>query len=362
LWFALRKENLNTLQHIKRFALYYLPFVFIFAAFLYWRFFVARSLRYGIDVISPTEVASMTTLSELIATILDQWLTVSINAWLQIFQLPSLQDFGMRLMLLHSLILIAVLESWVYFSKQLTHSEEINSHVNSRLLILRLWLIVGFIAVLGAQIPFLLSHLTIKLQFPYDRFTLPFALGVSLLLAGVLEFIPNLTRRSLIAGLLAVLAIGFQIQTSFSFRADWNLVRYYLWQLSWRMPGLQPGTVLLSSDMPFQFSSDNSLTAPINWMYNPGSHSGPLQYLNWDLDVRTKTGQLTLVSGEPIRSDFRVTNFASTTDHMIVIAYRPPGCVRVLNPQYDEDIWVAPKSVTDASKITTLPILDIPYL
>src|SRR5581483_7573022 len=155
LWFALRKENLNTLQHIKRFALYYLPFVFIFAAFLYWRFFVARSLRYGIDVISPTEVASMTTLSELIATILDQWLTVSINAWLQIFQLPSLQDFGMRLMLLHSLILIAVLESWVYFSKQLTHSEEINSHVNSRLLILRLWLIVGFIAVLGAQIPFL---------------------------------------------------------------------------------------------------------------------------------------------------------------------------------------------------------------
>ncbi len=415
LWFALGKENPNVRQRIRKFAWYYLPFIFIFVVFLYWRFFIARSLRYGIDV-NAGEVASISTLGGLIATVLSQWLTVSVNAWLQIFQLPSAQDFGIRLILLYALILIAALEGWVYFSKRLADSERVSensksttpsSHSerseesqvfirrslfqnrdsslpavarsdinngfqkrsdeadvreNSNHFDLRLWLAIGFIAILGAQIPFLLSQLTIKLQFPYDRFTLPFALGVSLILAGGLELIPNLTRRSLIAGLLVALAIGFQIQTSFAFRADWNLVKYYLWQLTWRVPGLQPGTVLLSSDMPFQYSSDNSLTAPVNWIYNPGPHSGSMQYLNWDIDVRAKSGQLDLAPGQPVQSDFRVTTFTGTTDHAVVIAYQPPGCVRVLNPQYDQDLWVAPKSVTDAAKIQTLPFLDVPYL
>ena len=361
LWIALQKENTDVRQRLKRFVWYYLPFIFIFITFLYWRFFIARSLRYGIDV-NAGEVASISTWGGLIGTILNQWLTVVVNAWLQIFQLPNVQDFGIRLILLYALILIAAFEGWVYFSKRLAYSEETDSQENSNRFDLKTWLIIGFIAILGAQIPFLLSQLTIKLQFPYDRFTLPFALGVSLILAGVLELIPSLERRSLIAGLLVALAVGFQIQAGFSFRSDWNLVRYYLWQLSWRMPGLQPGTVLLSSDMPFQYSSDNSLTAPINWMYNPGSHSGPMQYLNWDIDVRTKSNQLTLAPGQSINSDFRVTNFSSTTDHVVVIAYQPPGCVRVLNPQYDQDLWVAPKSVTDAAKIQMLPFLDVPYL
>ncbi len=360
LWTALQKENADVRQRLKRFVWYYLPFIFIFIAFLYWRFFVARSLRYGIDV-NAGEIASISTLGGWIGTILNQWLTVSVNAWLQIFQLPAVQDFGVRLLLLYALILIAVLEGWVYFSKRLAYSEETGAQEKSNRFDLKSWLLFGFIAILGAQIPFLLSQLTIKLQFPYDRFTLPFALGVSLLLAGVLELIPNLTRRSLIAGLLAALAIGFQIQTGFAFRADWNLVRYYLWQLSWRMPGLQPGTVLLSSDMPFQYSSDNSLTAPINWMYDPGPHSESMQYLNWDIDVRTKSNQLALAPGRPISSDFRVANFSGTTDHVVVIAYQPPGCVRVLNPQFDEDLWIAPKSVTDAAKIQT-PFLNVPYL
>lgn len=361
LWFALQKEIPDVRQRSKSFVWYYLPFIIIFGIFLYWRFFIARSLRYGIDA-NAGELTSISTLGGLIGTIVSQWLTVSINAWLQIFRFPDAQDFGIRLTIVYSLILIAALEGWVYFSKRLARSEGNAPSENQSRHTLLPWFILGFVAILGAQIPFLLSRLTIKLQFPYDRFTLPFAPGIALLMAGALELIPNLTRRSLTAGLLAALAMGFQIQTSFAFRSDWNLVRNYLWQLSWRMPGLQPGTILLSSDMPFQFSSDNSLTAPINWMYNPGPQSGSMQYLNWDIDVRTKSGQFVPAPGQPIKSDFRVANFVGATDRAVVIAYQPPGCVRVLNPQYDRDLLVAPKSVTDAAKIQTLPFLAVPYL
>ncbi len=360
LWIVLENNGGDVRRRMKRWLEYYVPFVAIFALFLVWRFFISPSLRYGIDV-NPGDVSYFSTFGGFVGTVLSEWWTVSLAAWLQTIQLPDPQAFGVRLLLVYALIFFAALEGFIYFSKRLARSETFENENPDRP---RLWpwLVFGFVAILGAQIPFLLSQLTIKLQYNNDRFTLPFALGVALLLAAILEFIPNLTRRSLIAGLLVVLAIGFQIQTSFAFRTDWNLVRYYLWQLSWRMPGLQPGTVLLSSDMPFQYSSDNSLTAPINWMYNPGPHSGPMQYLNWDLDVRIKSSQFTLAPGKPITSDFRVTTFASTTDHVVVIAYQPPGCVRVLNPQYDQDLWVAPKSVTDVAKIQTLPFLDVPYL
>ena len=114
LWFALQKEKSDVRQRLKKFAWYYLPFILIFVLFLYWRFFIALSLRYGIDV-NAGEVTSISTFGGLAATILNQWLTVSVSAWLQIFQFPSAQDFGIRLILLYALILIAALEGWFYF-------------------------------------------------------------------------------------------------------------------------------------------------------------------------------------------------------------------------------------------------------
>ncbi len=361
LWIVLLENHEDSGKRLKNFILNYLPYLILFGLFVYWRFFIARSLRYGIDV-NPGEIASVSSLSGLIRTALDQWWTVSLAAWLSIFQIPDPQAFGMRLMLFYAMILLAVVEGLVYYSGRMSKAagdQAPDPMVRFKVLP---WLGIGLIALLGAQVPFLVSHLTIKLQFPFDRFTLPFALAISLLLAGVLELIPNAARRSLIAAILAALAVGYQIQTSYAFREDWNAVKYYLWQLSWRMPALKPGTILLSSEIPIQYSSDNSLTVPVNWMYDPGPHSGPMQYLNLDIEIRTKSGLLTLAPGTPVESDFRVTSFASTTDHAVVIAYQPPGCVRVLNPAYDGDLWVAPKSTTEAAKFQSLPFLQIPYL
>ena len=361
LWIVLKRDPLDNRERRKRLLSSYLPYIAVFALFLYWRFFVARSVRYGIDV-NPGDISSISSLAVLLGTILNQWITVSVNAWLQVFQSPDAQTFGIRLMILYVLILLCALEGWVYYSKRLARLDVLGGAEKQGRKQYLVWLGLGLLAIAGAQIPFLLSHLTIKLQFPSDRFTLPFALGLALLLSVLLELIPNLTRRSLVAGVLAVLALGFQIQTAYSFRTDWSLVKYYLWQLSWRMPGLHKGTILLSTDLPFQYSSDNSLSVPINWIYDPALGGGPMQYLNLDINIRTKAGELTLAPGQVVTSDYRVTSFSSTTDHVVVLAFQPPGCVRVLNPQYDADLGVGPKSVTDVAKLQGLPFLNVPYL
>ncbi len=349
----------------KRFLTYYLPFLLLFGLFFYWRFFLDKSHRYGIDILGPSETAAISTLAQWAQTVLDQWNTLIFKAWFQVFNFPDAEVFGLRLIFLYALILIAALEGLIYCARRLAasdHAEAWNPPgLKAGWMAASPWLGMGALALLCGEIPFLASKLVIRLQFPYDRFTLPSALGVALLLVGGIDLLPGLGRRSVITGLLAVLAIGFQIQTAFAFRADWNSVKYYLWQLAWRMPGLQPGTVVLSTHLPFQYSSDNSLAVPLNWMYAPGPQPGQLPYMNMDIEIRSKTGALNLAPGQPVSVDFRAATFNSTTDHALVLDYRPPGCLRVLNPQYDRDLWVASKSMTSAQTIQA-PFDILPYL
>ncbi|NTU55580.1 MAG: hypothetical protein HGA79_04965, partial [Anaerolineales bacterium] len=110
--------------------------------------------------------------------------------------------------------------------------------------------------VILAGIPFFVANLPIKLTFPFDRFTQPFALGTALLLAAGLELIPRPTWRAVVTGSLAALAVGVQIQNAFAFREDWRLQESYFWQLAWRAPGLKPGTVIVSEKSPFRFTDD----------------------------------------------------------------------------------------------------------
>ncbi len=42
----------------------------------------------------------------------------------------------------------------------------------------------------------------------------------------------------------------------------------YFWQLAWRAPGLEKGTILVSA-IPLNRYSDSDLTPVVNWQYSP---------------------------------------------------------------------------------------------
>ena len=127
--------------------------------------------------------------------------------------------------------------------------------------------------MLLAGIPFLVTDLPLRLTFPNSRFTLPFALGVAFLLVAILELLPRWSNKVLLASVLAALAVGVQFNNGYLWREDWQLQKSFFWQMTWRIPDLQPGSILLSSDTPFEYSSDNSLTFPLNWIYAPENHT-----------------------------------------------------------------------------------------
>jgi hypothetical protein len=218
------------------------------------------------------------------------------------------------------------------------------------------WFSVGLLAILLAGIPFVVANLQIKLVFPFDRFTQPFALGTSLLLAAALELLPKLSWRALGTGALAALAIGMQIQNAFAFREDWRAQETYFWQLAWRAPALREGTVIVAEPAPFRFTDDDALTFAANWLYDPEYQQGDISYGQVFLSTRP---DLLKKPSQPVEWRLLSTNFNSTTDSMVIVQFQPPSCLRMLDPRYDADLPLGPLSdgMTDSLAEMGYPLL-----
>jgi hypothetical protein len=68
--------------------------------------------------------------------------------------------------------------------------------------------------------------------------------------------------------LLIGLAAGRQFLWSTDYLRDWQAQKNLFWQMTWRAPGLKPDTLVLMNE-ELSFYADNSLSAPLNWIYAP---------------------------------------------------------------------------------------------
>ena len=184
--------------------------------------------------------------------------------------------------------------------------------------------------------PIWATNLQIALFFPWDRFTLPMMLGVSLLMAGLIEVLPGYRWQSVvIVGALVGLAAGLHYQNALSYRKEWLLQRDFFWQLVWRAPAIQPGTVILTTDIPFRYDTDNSLTSPLNWTYAPENQKPEFTYLLYNLESRLSAGLPEFKSNEAINESQRLLPFKGSTAQALAVIYNPPACLKVIDPQYD---------------------------
>jgi hypothetical protein len=75
------------------------------------------------------------------------------------------------------------------------------------------------------------------------------------------------------------LTAGFQYRLAEDYVQDWESQKNFFWQLNWRVPDLQPGTILMTNPLPFKYYSDNSLAAPLNWLWGTREPSDRLDYM-----------------------------------------------------------------------------------
>jgi hypothetical protein len=236
---------------------------------------------------------------------------------------------------------------------------------------------IGLAGILLGRIPSFAAGLPLTLQSSFDRFMISMMLGGSLFIAGLIElFIPNTRTKTYAFALLIALGIGQQFFNANIFRRDWTKQQEIYWQLAWRIPAMKPNTALLTDQMPIDYETDLSFTAPINWMYAPGYQRSNLPYALFYTEKRL--GRASMPSLEPnteISLPIRRVNFQGSTSQVLVIHMPRNGCLRVLDPARADEVTYGKQSrflveaiplsdlsniMVDADQTPSLPFLSEP--
>lgn len=369
IWLVLGKQQvlgeqpLTWRRRIGQALVLWLPYLAVFIGVVVW-----RSLLFGFQTYQPTLMSRLRenplpALLGLIQTALNDVWMVLFGAWARAFQVGMIAGSGRSTQRL-ALIAVILLASLIYLLlARFQPSASRKQHPNDRSW---LWqpLLVGLLALFIAGGPFWLTDLKIGLLFPNDRFTLSFMLGTSLLTAALLQALPwpRWSGAALLAIALAA-AVGLHFENGATYQLDWSRQRAFFWQMVWRAPALQPGTTLLSNDLPFGHYTDNSLSAPLNWIYDPHNDPRHMNYILYYPSLRhtTEDWLVTLPANQPLERDYLATTFYGNTNRVITLVFNPPGCLRVLDPEVDRVNWMVPLYLRETLAMASMnPILPAP--
>ena len=242
------------------------------------------------------------------------------------------------------MLLSFFLLSFYFFKHSLTRTSSLGFALQG--------IIIGLIGILLGRVPSFAAGLPLTLQSSYDRFMISMMLGGSLFVTGLIELlIKNVRIKTYLFALLIALGIGQQFFNANIFRRDWAKQQEIYWQLAWRIPSMEPGTVLLTDQMPIDYETDLSFTAPINWMYAPDyNRSSPvdtrsdLPYALLYVEKRLGGTLSSLETNTGIELSFRTVSFKGSTSQAIVIYMPRNGCLRVLNPAWGDEITYSRQS------------------
>ena len=291
------------------------------------------------------EVASEpVTLVQLVSAFGDSVWKAGFYIWLQILALASRSITAPTTLITLALMIAAFVFLLLYFRRF-----DLSEHAARTFAISAI--LIGLAGILLGRVPSFAAGLPLTLQSSFDRFMISMMLGGSLFVTGLIElFIRNPRIRTYTFAFLIALGIGQQFFNANIFRRDWTKQQEIYWQLAWRIPALKPGTALLTHQLPIDYETDLSFTAPINWMYAPDYKRNTLQSGSVDeignlpyalIYTEKRLGGAALPSLEPnsdISMPIRRVSFHGSTSQVLVIYMPPNGCLRVLDPARSDQI------------------------
>jgi hypothetical protein len=206
-------------------------------------------------------------------------------------------------------------------------------------------ILIGLAGILLGRLPSYAAGLPLTLQSSNDRFMISMMIGGSLFITGLVELLIRNDRiKTLTFALLVALGIGQQFYNANIFRRDWLNQQELYSQLAWRIPAMQPGTLLITDQLPVDYETDLSFTAPINWIYAPDYIRSTVPYGLIFTEKRLGGSLASLKPGEAVKVYLRTVNFDGSTSQAIVL-YKPEnGCLHVLGSEWNDELTYAGQS------------------
>lgn len=327
IWVSLREPFPNPRERIKPALKLWAPYLILFGLAVFSRLFIFNNQVYGFGLMSQLKSAPIATLLLLIqSTVTSLWI-VLVGAWVQIFTAIHPAVHGIRTIALYAVVTLIAFGIALYFLFQ--QRDDLRNRRESFYAVG-----LGFFLLPFAGAPFWLTGLTISLSHPASRFTLPFAFAVCLILAGLIDLIKLPQVQYVLLAVLIGLAAGSQFLWSTDYLRDWQAQKNLFWQMVWRAPGLKPNTLVLMNE-ELSFYADNSISAPLNWIYAPANHSDQIEYVLFYPTNRLEHSIPALKKDLPIQYDYIAGQFNGNTSQAVAFYYAPPACLRLLEPDID---------------------------
>jgi hypothetical protein len=331
---SLRDAPLTFRERLVRVFKTWLPYGGVIAfAFLY-RSLVYSHPGFGYSLTEEVTRAPVETLTQLAGQILASLWAAAVGAWAQAFQFPNPNINGLRTSILY-VVVVLVVGVLVFLVKR---SEDAGTEKTRRRD--ALWLMrLGAVLLLLGGVPYWITNLPVSLGFPANRALLSFMFGACFLLLGVIDLLP-VRLKYFVAVLFVALSAGRQFLWSVDYLRDWESQKNLFWQLAWRAPGIEPGTLLLMNE-ELLFNADNSISAPLNWIYKTGQ-STDMDYFIFYPTNRLNASLPALQKDLPIRYAYLAGEFHGNTSSVLAFYYDPPACLRLLEPDLDLENRIIP--------------------
>jgi hypothetical protein len=320
IWISLRDSHPNFRERLRPTFELWIPYLALFALAVLSRLFIFNNQIYEIGATVQTSTGPFAALLSIVQNFFSSIWTVTIPAWIQIFTGVDPSIHGTRTLMLYAAVILVVIFISYYAVRNIQPDEPSN---------LLHPVLLGLFMLPFAGVPFWATGLVISLAHPASRFTLPFMFGVSLIIAGLIEFIPRLNIRSFVLVLLVGLAAGRQFLWSVDYRRDWQAQKNLFWQMTWRAPGLKPNTLVLMNE-ELSFYADNSISAPLNWIYAPDNRSDQIDYVLFYPTNRLNSSLPAIEPDIPIRYDYLAGKFTGNTSQTVAFYYSESECLRLL--------------------------------
>jgi hypothetical protein len=321
----------------------WLPYALLLAAVFLWRRSITQFGNYELALLDDLAASPVTAGRNFLTRAAGDLWTATWSAWTQALRLSEALGLAGRARLYYwALVSVAGLGTYAILAGSHDEGETQRPAMAT--------LGLGIAALLAGGASIWVVGLNLKLAFPSDRLLLGMMLGSALIISGVLKSL-SASRFVMPAGMaiLVSLAVGAHFLNAVDYRNDWNNARELLQQLAWRAPGLQPGTTLVSEELPLEFSTDNGLTAALNAIYAP-DFAAPDDYYDYEYRLEEFIGLPVSLRYLDLRLGWQLPHPAEAADYeapyryfkirgnsadVLLLYYQPPYCLRVLDPVYD---------------------------
>ncbi len=359
LWIAIRQDRLSPKARLRRSVKLWVPYLVVFVLAVLSRLFIFNNQIYEIG----GEGVGLSVGNLLVEIPRSLWMVI-FGAWGQVFQLPMPEVngplttivYGLAAMIAYGLVI------GVLFRKQVEDPERGDRD--------DMWWALGLggFILLVAGWPFWLTGVPVSLAHPASRSTLSFMLGVSLVVGGLVFMLPRRYEWVMLAALVGF-GVGRQFLWSNDFRRDWEAQTEMFWQMTWRAPALEPGTIVMMNE-ELKYYADNSIGASLNLIYAPDNHSRFVDYVLFYPTNRLGKSLKELRPDIPVRYDYLAARFEGNTSQVVAFYYAPPRCLRLLDPEIDPENRLIPDDsmmreaagLSNTAQILSEPIARLPEM